>query len=330
MIKQNKGIFYLLLLIAFSITGCKKENNTKPKITKSIATQILLVSGNNLSGDEKTALAQPCVIQVLDAEGNPASGVQVTFKVIEGGGSVSASVVLSDQDGFAETVWTLGSQSQPVQKMEASAENEGKEMINGSPIEFTASVYGYFTDTRDGQKYRIVTIGDQTWFAENLNYKTSNSYCYDKKDSNCDIYGRLYLWSSVQTACPNGWHLPSDQEWMQLEMTLGLPEDKAKEYGGFRDKLNIGGKLKSTSGWTYSEYAAATNESGFSAFPGGFRNSSGQYYDIGESGVFWTSTPYLVYGGGNMLIRKLNYMTGDISKYSFLVENGASCRCVQD
>lgn len=81
----------------------------------------------------------------------------------------------------------------------------------------------YFTDSRDDQVYDIVTIGEQTWFAQNLNYDTADdtSVCYDNNSENCFIYGRLYTGDAAQTVCPEGWHLPSKEEWDVLIDYLG-------------------------------------------------------------------------------------------------------------
>jgi len=114
-----------------------------------------------------------------------------------------------------------------------------------------------FTDQRDGQTYKYVKIGRQVWMAENLNYQTTNSRCYDNSPSNCNVYGRLYPWVDTKQACPSGWHLPSHSEWIELVDFLG-GEDVA------------GGKMKitGTTYWKHSNFGA-TNESGFSALPGG-------------------------------------------------------------
>ena len=77
--------------------------------------------------------------------------------------------------------------------------------------------FGEMTDARDGQTYQTVTLGDQTWLAQNLNYETdNNSWCYDDDPENCGTYGRLYDWEAAMTACPDGWHMASDDEWSTL------------------------------------------------------------------------------------------------------------------
>ena len=76
---------------------------------------------------------------------------------------------------------------------------------------------GEMTDPRDGQTYQTVTLGNQTWLAQNLNYETdNNSWCYDDDPENCETYGRLYDWEAAMSACPDGWHLASDEDWTTL------------------------------------------------------------------------------------------------------------------
>lgn len=169
-------------------------------------------------------------------------------------------------------------------------------------------------DSRDGKTYKIVRIGTQTWMAENLNYNTSDSWCYDNSSSNCDKYGRLYTWQAARSACPPGWHLPSDAEWTQLVNYLG-GEDVA------------GGKLKSTSLWN-SPNTGATNSSGFSAFPGGYRTTNGTFRQIGNYGYWWTSAEY----SSNAWYRSMYYDYGEVGRdYSYYPQSyGFSVRCVRD
>ncbi len=76
-------------------------------------------------------------------------------------------------------------------------------------------------DKRDGQKYEIVTIGNQIWMAENIAYETEKSSCYDGVPANGKEYGRLYTWEAAKTVCPDGWHLPTEAEWNTLLSQYG-------------------------------------------------------------------------------------------------------------
>lgn len=130
---------------------------------------------------------------------------------------------------------------------------------------------GIFIDERDGQEYKYTTIGDQVWMAENLRYEMRDSVltypstgeegiskdtCYYPEDD-CREKGRVYNWLAAYYACPNGWHLPSEEEWQNLIKDLG--EEKE---AGFR--------LKSSTGWIVlnpGDELNWKNECGFSALP---------------------------------------------------------------
>ena len=130
---------------------------------------------------------------------------------------------------------------------------------------------------RFGHIYRMVTIGEQTWMAENVNYETSTgSSCYDGESANCDKYGRLYTWAAANTACPTGWHLPTLSEWQKLTSNVGTESTAGKT-------------LKATSGWKEDENG--TDDYGFSALPAGIKAySTGEYSDIGGHTSFWSQT----------------------------------------
>lgn len=180
-----------------------------------------------------------------------------------------------------------------------------------------------FTDPRDGQTYYIRDIGSQRWFIENLNYETTSSSWYDNNSANGDLYGRLYNWDDALTACPEGWHLPSDDEWKILEMHLGMSQSDADSQG-IRNSGDVGLKMKSTSGW---DDLNGTNSSGFSAYPGGY-----SYYQdfgyLGTIGTFWTATET---SSSEAWYRYLDSANG-IYRYDYLLnkEISMSVRCVMD
>ncbi len=144
---------------------------------------------------------------------------------------------------------------------------------------------GSFIDDRDNQVYvtvsYIVKDSDQnettmTWMAENLNFKMENSYCYDDYESNCEIMGRLYKWSSAINACPEGWHLPNDEDWYAL----------ANLYGGVA-KAAI--HLKSTDE-SWARDGHGTNKSLFNAMPYGNAVIGNGYYSYKQNALFWSSS----------------------------------------
>jgi uncharacterized protein (TIGR02145 family) len=128
---------------------------------------------------------------------------------------------------------------------------------------------GHVTDPRDGQTYRTVKIGNVTWTAENLNYKTDESWCYGGVQGNCEKYGRLYSWKdAAMKACPPGWRLPEDDGgWYDLMVEVG---DSSRL---LRDK-----------GW------GGADRHGFSALAGGWRNVAGAFFELGSYANWWSLT----------------------------------------
>ncbi|HOP04514.1 MAG TPA: FISUMP domain-containing protein [Tenuifilaceae bacterium] len=140
-------------------------------------------------------------------------------------------------------------------------------------------------DIRDGKVYKTVQLGNQVWMAENLNYETEYGSWLYNNDSLAEIWGRLYKWEVAVNACPNGWHLPSDDEWKTLEMHLGMSEEDANDTGMDRG-TNEGDILKSKHGWI--ENGNGIDEVGFAALPSGYY-LSGDFYCLGESVYFWAN-----------------------------------------
>lgn len=173
-------------------------------------------------------------------------------------------------------------------------------VLSSSSVE-CANTYGTnaVIDCRDGQVYKTVVIGTQTWMAENLNYAVDSSWCYENSADNCAKYGRLYQWDAAmkfdstytriqflsdsltthQGICLVGWHMPNDDEWQKLYAYV------ADNNGGDR----VGTSLKSTTGWTTHNGIVMTDQFSFSALPAGlFYGDS--FSAIGISAYFWSTS----------------------------------------
>ena len=206
------------------------------------------------------------------------------------------------------------------------------------------------TDSRDGQSYNTVQIGTQCWMAQNLNIgikingsqeQTNNSiiekYCYNDLDSNCTKYGALYQWDELmnytvssnsnpserQGICPSGWHLPSDDEWCQMETFLDgtVNCNSSGEIG-----TDVGGKLKET-GFLHwlAPNIGALNSSGFTSIPGGYRDIASAYHNLTWYSYFWTATKI---SNGEALQRRQSYSSALDFRYNSGTPNGMSARCL--
>jgi len=196
----------------------------------------------------------------------------------------------------------------------------------------------------DGNYYDTVHIGDQIWFKQNLKttrYKnggnipyvlgnsdwqnlTTGAWSYYTHNTSTNaVYGKLYNWFTTKgdTLCPTGWHVPTDTEWSTLTTYLG-------------GEIIAGGKMKSvgTAYWD-SPNTAASNESGFTALPGGFRNRDGSFSNITFTAIFWSATEI---DYGNAWLQYLSNSNGNMYRYNFSQYNpdgkssGASVRCLRD
>jgi uncharacterized protein (TIGR02145 family) len=155
-------------------------------------------------------------------------------------------------------------------------------LVAGRPPLTTFADGGPLRDNRDGKTYRTLVIGGKRWMAENLNYQTGSSWCYDNAGSNCNKYGRLYDWRTAKTICPAGWHLPSREEWGSLAKAAGGSWEHGT--GG-----KAGNKLKAKSGW--NNKGNGTDDYGFAALPGGNRSYLGGSFNYaGNNGNWWTAT----------------------------------------
>ncbi|MCE6991097.1 FISUMP domain-containing protein [Dyadobacter sp. CY323] len=191
---------------------------------------------------------------------------------------------------------------------------------------------GKFSDKRDGKSYKTITIGEQVWMAENLDYQSkTGSWSYDNDPKNAKTYGRLYNWETAKNVCPSGWHLPGDDEWKAMEIYLGMKPTQANvdRYRG----TDQGGKLRSTGtieagdGLWAAPNKLASNESGFSAIPGGNLEADSTFLLKGHYGFWWTSTEN---SSRNAWYRFLSFMDPEVIRYPTSKNLGFSVRCVRD
>ncbi len=167
----------------------------------------------------------------------------------------------------------------------------------------------YFIDSRDGQKYYIININDQTWMTSNLNYFTKDSYYYNNDSLTHYINGRLYNWEEAINACPEGWHLPSDKEWKTLEKNMGMKKAEINQdgYRGDSSKnmlINIGFNPE---------------------LPGILKDDV--YMGFGNFGFYWTASPYKNdYAWKRAFDKKLQ----GIGRHAFNKKFHISVRCVKN
>lgn len=203
-----------------------------------------------------------------------------------------------------------------------------------------------FYDSRDNKIYGTVLIGSQCWMKENLNYgsridasttMTQNGsvekYCYDNSSTNCDQYGALYQWDEMmeyntngdQGICPEGWHVPSDDEWKTLEGnvdgTYGVGNAEW-DLTGYRGD-DAGYHLKSITGWGSGNNG--DNSSGFTCLPGGYAYS-GSFNNGGATAYLWSRSTY----SGNAWMRISNQGEDQISRNSMGKTHAYSLRCIKD
>lgn len=170
--------------------------------------------------------------------------------------------------------------------------------------------------------YKKVTIGTQTWMAENLNYETaSGSFCYNNNDDNCATYGRLYNWSAANAACPDGWHLPTNAEWETLIVTV---DGSLTKY----NSSNVAGKkLKATILWKAKENITNEDAIDFAALPAGGMFSAGDFMEVDRYANFWSASQS---SRTEYWAMSLSYETDNAYLGRNSMSNGFSVRCLQD
>jgi len=311
----------LLILSILLIHSCKKDTATLPILTTndiSTITQTTATSGGNISNDGGETIISRGVC--WSTNNTPTLADNKTLDGAGAGSFVSAIAGLTAGTTYYVRAYATNSAG----------------TAYGNEIRFTTN--GTITDI-EGNVYKIIQIGNQVWMVENLRVThysngdpitkvtngttwstlTTGAYCdYDNTPSNSTTYGKIYNWYTVQDSrklCPTGWHVPLDSEWTLLTDYLG-------------GESVAGGKLKEigTIHWQ-SPNSGATNESGFTALPGGHRDYVGAFKYLGSYGSWWSATEsrpiYAWY-------RFLDYDFSNFTRNDRKKQLGFSVRCLKD
>jgi uncharacterized protein (TIGR02145 family) len=317
----------VVLGVYLSVSGCKEDNNNGPIPTLPVLT---------------TSVVSDITGQTASCGGNITS---------DGGDTVSARGVCwssgqtpTTSDSFTTDSSGTGSFTSQL----AGLVQNTPYFVRAYATNSAGTAYGdekTFTTQQvteidiDGNIYKTVTIGAQTWFAENLKvtrYRNGNqilkvtdnmewsnqpygAYCWYDNDSATyeDIFGKLYNWNAVNDSrglCPTGWHVPSDAEWSSLTTFLG-------------GEGVAGGKLKdTTTTFWQSPNLGATNESGFTSLPGGERMADGTFQRVNYFGYWWSSSMITTVA----YRRSAAYNDSKVGRNYTTKETGLSVRCLRD
>ena len=179
-----------------------------------------------------------------------------------------------------------------------------------------------FTDSRDGQSYGVVEIGNLTWMAENLNFETPGSFCPENDSRNCKRYGRLYSWADAKSVCPEGWRLPTKEDFESLVAVAVGESAKSAGVNGA-----AGTALKARNGWF--KKGNGSDALGFKALPAGYRGGDGKFDGIGGYAYFWSATEDAENRESNAFYLFLSFSSDAASLNAFAKEDYKSVRCVK-
>lgn len=300
--------FFILILALFTFVSCKKDGDSAPNSEPTCAIS-LHVDGTVFAHGELITI----YVYAKDSDGM-INEVHFFIDDVKLGSDFSAPYSYE----WDSTPFSIGEhiiKCSCIDDKGASAEDE---------LIVTLVEVGSFTDPRDDQEYETIQIGDQTWLAENLNYQSANSVYYFNDPIIGGEYGSLYNWEEASEACPEGWHIPSDEEWKTLEAFLGMDEGHqgAEDWrGSFEGSL-----IKCDYGW--SSVDSSSNSTYFSALPGGYFDAySMSFFGGGNVGLWWTSTSSI---SNYAYYRQLEANNYQIYRSSIQKDNMLSLRCVKD
>lgn len=291
---------------------------------------------------------------------NPRAAVVVMNTVGEAGTPLTLHASLLDTETIARVEWSVAGSGFRQGRADTTIDLPAQPTLDHTVLVRVTNTKGYqyaidtvhvrallatrITDARDGRQYRIVTIGTQTWMAQNLNYRRSIGgsdtvgVCDERDTSDCSRYGRLYTWAQVmgidtsynrkvwtsatarhQGICPQGWHVPSAAEWAKLIEVVG-----GVQVGG--------GKLKSSWGWNDDcKCGIGTDDYWFSAYPSTRYRIDDRILDFGEGAYWWTTSQETDPAFGGYVTDFRTFYMDPIITYSATEKSGLeSLRCIRD
>lgn len=336
------------LSVLFLVTNCKKE--TAP----TVETTIPVITTNEVT--EITQTSATCGGVISSNGGDTISEKGICWSTNQSPTITDAKTIIGTvSESF--TIYITGLTANTTYYVRAFATNSNGTGY-GNAVSFkTAVVSGPSVTDIDGNVYKIVTIGTQTWMAENLKttklndgtvipanhdgdwrWLTTPAYTLYNADeiSYKATYGLLYNWYSVNSGklAPEGWHVATAAEWATLQTYL---IENGYNYNGSTTDNKIAKALGATTGWTssantegtigYIDYPLFRNKSGFSALPGGSRSPIGSYTGIEDYGNWWTSTES---GSNYANMYFLGYLNPSLGNYISSKNEGLSVRCIKD
>ena len=312
-----------------TVPGCKDDDDSTPYLSGSV-----------------TYSALPAYVLYGDSFHREVSGVYAGggeipgYRLYDGITAKSDTLRLEGQDGdvsfdytvtkdttgiFTVTVYAFCSgyyglsKSNTITVVNPSLGAQGS--LTGHP--FGTGLTTFTDDSRDGSRYYTTTVGGAVWMAQNLCYAAAGTPFSDAEAMSA-IFGRYYTFDEALAACPDGWHLPSDAEFISL---AGGGTSHEKTSGGaaaLKGSLSFNGSAM----WPYSSSSIKeTNETLFTAIPVGYSPADGQFNGYGEGAFFWTADAL---DATNSLVRYLKYDSDDILAASMDRTFRASVRCVKD
>ncbi len=216
------------------------------------------------------------------------------------------------------------------------------QMIDGRESEYSSQLVTATRDwscgtavNYDGKFYSTLQIGEQCWFRENLNYEVDGgSWCYNDEERNCDNYGRLYLWETAmagsteegsQGVCPEGWRIPTDEDFKVLERELGMTRIESNETEWRGQEMKVGDRMKVPSSCREVGQSFCGNSS-MNIVLGGSRSSAGAFRYIGTHSFLWTSTLSI----GDAYRRLFALENEGVHRDRANIENAFYVRCIKN